>query len=165
MSFRESTEGSPKHPVAAFWCVCLAIVVALLATPTRAQPLCVEMEAESGPLTTVPVSLGNEFSLSFRHSLYGSLVEEHFRITTKGLQTFKLRYGEPRLLEFYGHESGRLDNGWWIVEGNRGEVQTLVFRFSPESLAKINFSTSTIALSEIAGPTGLVRVRIASCEK
>jgi hypothetical protein len=97
--------------------------------------------------------------------LYGSSVEEHFRITTKGLQIFKLRYSERRLMEFYGHESGRFDNGWWVVEGNRGEVQSLVVRASPESDAKINFNSKTIALSEISEPTGLVRVRPATCEK
>jgi len=155
----------PKQLGSAGRPACWLLVATLLEASVWSPGTCLKIEAQSGRSVTLPASLGSDFSLSFRHSLYGSSVEEHFRITTKGLQIFKLRYSERRLIEFYGHESGRFDNGWWVVEGNRGEVQTLALWVSPESLAKIHFRSGTIALSDIAEPTSLVRVRVTSCEK
>ena len=51
-----------------------------------------------------PIVVGDPFHLSFRHSIYGTEVQEQFRITSGGFRADKLRYAELRLAEFYGHE-------------------------------------------------------------
>ncbi|MGH7770760.1 MAG: DUF1850 domain-containing protein [Candidatus Binatia bacterium] len=130
-----------------------------------AQPICLKVEAERSHVATVPTSEGKEMRLSFRHSVYGSQVEEQFRITQNGFQIMKLRYAEPRLLEFYGHEYGRLEEGWWVVEGARRKIVTLELRVSQDSLLRIYLNRKTLSLSEMVEPGGLVRLGVTSCKR
>ncbi len=144
--------------------VCCLLALGLLSAPVAAQPICLKVEAERSHVATFPTSEGSDVRLSFRHSVYGSQVEEQFRVTQSGFQIVKLRYAEPRLIEFYGHEDGRLEEGWWIVEGDRREIVTLELRVSPDSLLRIYLGTETISLQELVRPGGLVRVGVTSCE-
>lgn len=135
-----------------------------LALPAGADPICLRVEREKGPAIAVQVSVGKEAHLSFRHSIYGSQVEEQFRITRDGLEIVRLRYSEARLVEFYGHEAARLEEGWWVVEGDHRVVPALYLRVSPDSFARISSGFETIGLSRLVEPGALVRLTVASCE-
>src|SRR3989338_598453 len=93
----------------------LILTIVLLANPAAAEFSCLKIERPLEQAITIPASVGEELRLSFRHSIYGSKVEEQFRITEDGLETTELRYSEARLVEFYGYDAARLDRGWWIV--------------------------------------------------
>ena len=144
--------------------VCCLLTLALLSAPVAAQPICLKVEAERNHVATVPTSEGKEMRLSFRHSVYGSQVEEQFRITQNGFQIIRLRYAESHLLEFYGHEYGRLEEGWWVVEGDRRKIVTLELRVSQDSHMHISFGPEIISLRELVEPGNLVRVGVTSCE-
>lgn len=115
-------------------------------------------------MATIRTALGDEVRLHFRHSLYGSQVEEHFRVAKDGFQSVRLRYAERRLVEFYGHEAARREEGWWVVEGDRRELSLLRLRVSPESGVELSVGSGRIPLWELVEPSGLVHLGVASCE-
>ncbi|MGH7408278.1 MAG: DUF1850 domain-containing protein [Candidatus Methylomirabilales bacterium] len=115
-------------------------------------------------MATIPAAVGDEVHLHFRHSLYGSQVEEHFRVARDGFQSVRLRYAERRLVEFYGHEAARREEGWWVVEGDRRELSLLRLRVSPASGVELSVGSGRIPLWELVEPAGLVHLGVASCE-
>lgn len=141
----------------------LILKVVLLANPAAAELSCLKIERPLKQAITIPASVGEELRLSFRHSIYGSQVEEQFRITEDGLETTELRYSEARLVEFYGYEGARLEAGWWIVEGKHQIIPFLDLRVSPESLLQISFGSEPISLSPMVDPGGLVRLTVIPC--
>ena len=86
----------------------------LPATAAGAEPVCLNVQ-KTGAIARYPISLGDKIDITFRHSIYGSEVEEQFRVTSQGFQLTELRYAEPRLVEFYGHESAANEDGRWVV--------------------------------------------------
>ena len=143
----------------------LILTIVLLANPAAAGLNCLKMEGPLKQAMTMPASVGEELRLSFRHSIYGSQVEEQFRITEDGLETTELRYSEARLVEFYGYDAARFERGWWIVEGKHRIIPFLDLRVSPESLLQIFLGSEPIFLSPMVDPGGLVRLTVIPCER
>lgn len=144
---------------------CLILASLWLAGMPDNERLCLKMEGELKQVSTLFVRIGEETHLRFRHSIYGSEVEEQFRIARGGLQLFRLRYAEARLAEFYGHDNARFEQGWWVVKRDYPMIPTLHLRVSPESSLSLSLGSARIPLSELAIPDGLVRVRVIPCEK
>ncbi|HEU5393952.1 MAG TPA: hypothetical protein VFV36_04040, partial [Candidatus Methylomirabilis sp.] len=101
--------------------------------------------------------------LAFRHSLYGSPVEEAFRVTAEGFRLVRVRYGEERLVEFYGHEGARREGDWWVVETGGPAPGGLALRVSPESRLRVTVGLRRVPLGERAEPGGRVRLAVAAC--
>ncbi len=141
----------------------LILTIVLLVNPAAAGPSCLKIERPLKQAITIPASVGEELRLSFRHSIYGSQVEEQFRITEDGLETTELRYSEARLVEFYGYDAARFEAGWWIVEGKHRTIPFLDLRVSPESLLQIFLGSESISLSPMVDPGGLVRLTVIPC--
>ena len=119
---------------AAFW-----LLVAALPRPVAgAETLCLTLDGEERK-ATFAVGVGDKLALAFTHSIYGTQVEEHFRIGAGAFQLFQLRYEELRLVEFYGHESARLENGWWVVDQVGGELAALDLRASQDASMRVVF--------------------------
>ncbi|HWO42758.1 MAG TPA: hypothetical protein VNO43_13240, partial [Candidatus Eisenbacteria bacterium] len=91
-----------------------ALLCSLLVATAGGASICLELSSGSHR-TAYRLHPDDRLRLSFHHSLYGSLVEEHFRVSPDGFQLFEARYAELRLAEFYGHELATFDNGSWIV--------------------------------------------------
>lgn len=141
----------------------LGLALAALAPLEADAGICLRVEAGGGPVATFPVADGEEVRLAFRHSLYGSPVEEAFRVTAEGFHLVRLRYGEERLVEFYGHEGARREGDWWIVETGGPPRGTLMLRVSPESRVRVTVGPRRIPLGEGREPGGRVRLTVAAC--
>ncbi len=107
-----------------------------------------------------PVAVGDALTLTFLHSIYGSPVEERFRIDPEGLKTSELRYAELRLVEFYGHESAKLKEGWWVVKNPGRALQSLSLSASRESFIDITFRDQMIRLHG-----GEARLSLTACDR
>ena len=141
----------------------LALLFALaLGSPAAAQRICLTLDTEQQRVT-YPIVVGDALHLSFRHSIYGSEVEEQFQIAPGGFRANKLRYAEQRLVEFYGHESATNEDGWWIVHNPGREFPTLYLRTSRESSFRITFLDQTISLRSNMATDGRARLSVSAC--
>lgn len=145
--------------------ILILALVGLLPSSVGAATACLRVQTGREKIVVFPTSLGNELRLGFQNSLYGSQVEEQFRIAAHGIQILKFRYAEERLVEFYGHEAARRERGWWVVEGDGREIATLDLRLSPDSEIHISLGPEIIALSEMVEPGGRLRLSVSPCEK
>ena len=127
-----------------------------------AQRVCLTLDTEQQRVT-YPIVVGDALHLSFRHSIYGSLVEEQFQVAPGGFRANKLRYAELRLVEFYGHESATNEDGWWIVHNPDREFISLDLRTSREASIRITFSDQTISLQNDTAPDGRLRLSVNAC--
>ncbi len=145
----------------------LRLILILLSLPAVAagEQLCLRVEGDMARSVVVPVEAGAEAALSFRHSIYGSSVEERFVVAEDRLEPSRLRYSEARLAHFYGHDGARLDDGWWLVERKGPAIFSLHLRVSPESSLRLSAGSDAISLSELAEPGGLVRVTVIPCKQ
>ena len=137
----------------------------LLAGTSGAEGRCLRVDGEMGRSSTFPVRIGQEARLSFRHSIYGSEVEELFRVGRNGLELFRMRYSEARLVEFYGHGSARFEQGWWVVDKAGPVIRSLDLRGGPQSPLRLSFASRSIPAVETAIPGGLVRLTVLECKK
>jgi hypothetical protein len=112
-----------------------------------------------------PIVVGDALRLSFRHSIYGSQVEEQFQIVPGGFRADKLRYAERRLVEFYGHESATHEDGWWIVHNPGREFPTLDLRASRDSSFRITFLDHRISLRSDGTIVGRARLSVSACPR
>ena len=133
-----------------------------LGSPAAAQRVCLTVDTEQQRIT-YPIVVGEALHLSFRHSIYGSEVEEQFQVVPGGFRANKLRYAEPRLVEFYGHESATKEDGWWIVPNPGREFPTLDLRVSREASIRITFSDQTISLQNDTALDGRLRLSVNAC--
>jgi hypothetical protein len=139
----------------------LALAV-LLAGPGRADTRCVTL-SESGRQIVYPVAVGDKFILTFAHSIYGSQIEEQFRVGRRGFESVQLRYSELRLVEFYGHESAKQDNGWWVVNNPGREIPALDLHVSHAALMRIALGAHRIALGAPVASDGRARLTAGGC--
>ena len=143
----------------------LGLLLALaLGSPAAAQSVCLTLDTEQ-QRATYPIVVGDAFHLSFRHSIYGSQVEEQFQVAPGGFRTNKLRYAELRLVEFYGHESATNEDGWWIVHNPGHEFRTLDLRASRASSIRITFLDQTISLRNDTAMDGRARLSVSACPR
>ena len=146
-----------------FTAAALGLLLALaLSSPAAAQRVCLSLATEN-QRASYRMAVGDALHLSFRHSIYGSEVEEHFQIAPRGFRTNKLRYAELRLVEFYGHESATNEDGWWIVHGSGREFPTLDLRVSREASIDIIFTGQTLSIRDNTAIGGRARLSLSAC--
>lgn len=129
--------------------------------PRRPEPVRLTIDDDRRTLT-IPAHAGEAVRLGFRHSVYGSAVEEEFVVTPEGLRLVRLRYGELRLAEFYGHEHARREGDAWIVDGLDTLHPSIVVRVSPDSAMRLTTAGAAVDLVEWAGGHQPARVTIAA---
>jgi hypothetical protein len=135
-----------------------------LATAAGANPVCLTVQ-NTGATTRYPVSIGDKFNLSFAHSIYGSQVEEQFRVTARGFQLIELRYAEPRLVEFYGHEWAANEHGRWVVRKLGPVLASLELHVSPGSSIGVMFGAERFSVKHNALSGGRARLELSACPK
>ncbi|HEY6365076.1 MAG TPA: DUF1850 domain-containing protein [Candidatus Binatia bacterium] len=146
-----------------FTAAALGLLLALAqGSAAAAQKVCLTLDTEQ-QRATYPMLVGNALYISFRHSIYGSQVEEQFQVTPAGFRANKVRYAELRLVEFYGHESATNEDGWWIVHIPGREFPTVVLRVSREASIRITFSDQTISLQNDTSLDGRMRLSVNAC--
>lgn len=136
-----------------------------LHVPASAETVCVRAEVASEAVAILPTAVGKELRVAFGHSIYGSRVEERFRVIANGLKPVGSRYAEERLVEFYGHEAARREAGWWVVRGEQRDISTLHLRVSPESAMRLSLGARTILLTEIVDPGEVLRISVGPCPR
>ena len=141
----------------------LGLLLALaLGSAAAAQRVCLTLDTEQQKVS-YPIVVGDALYLSFRHSIYGSEVEEQFQVAPGGFRANKLHYAEQRLVEFYGHESATNEDGWWIVHNPGREFPSLDLRVSRESSLRIAFLDQTISRRTDTAIDGRVRLSVSAC--
>jgi len=150
-------------PLQAATVMALSFALAL-GSPAAAQRICLTLDTEQQRFT-YPIVVGDALHLSFRHSIYGSEVEEQFQIAPGGFRANKLRYAELRLGEFYGHESATNEDGWWIVHNPGREFPTLDLRVSREAPIRITFTDQKISFGNDKVIDGRVRLSVSACPR
>jgi hypothetical protein len=150
---------SPSRGARAAWLLGLL----LLPVPGGAGSLCLYLETAGRIVATIPAAPASELRLSFRHSLYGTTVEEIFDVRGDGLQTVRLVYAEPRLAEFYGREGARYEDGSWVATPERRTFAALHLRVSPDSSMQLYLDSRPVPLRELVEPGAAVRVAATSC--
>jgi hypothetical protein len=128
-----------------------------------AQSVCLILQTEKQVVATYSIVVGDLLRLSFRHSIYGSEVEEQLQIAPGGFRANKLRYAELRLVEYYGHDSATNEDGWWVVHNPGRKFPTLDLRASREASIRVTFSDRTISLRSDTAPDGRLRLSVSAC--
>jgi hypothetical protein len=128
-----------------------------------AQAVCLKIQAEHKS-ESFRVTPGETLSISFKHSVYGSTVEERFLIGRSDLRANQLRYAELRLVEFYGHEAATHEAGWWVVRNPGSSIRTLDLRVSPASSMRIAFGNRAMTLGNNA-QGHRARLSVSSCAR
>jgi hypothetical protein len=141
----------------------LILAFGFLAVSFRAEAACLRLDGGSGRVSERAVPLGGEVRLRFRHSIWGALVEEQFRVASEGLELVRLRYAEERLVEFYGHEGARQEGNWWVVEDGPRRFANLWLRVSRESEMRLLVGAEPIPLWTMAEPGGVIRLCVTGC--
>jgi hypothetical protein len=113
----------------------------------------------------VPVSPGSELMLSFLHSIYGSSVEERFRVTPEGFQPAGLRYSDLRAAEYYGHGSARFQDNRWTVDGGGHHLLRLDLRVSDESFIRVVLGDRSWSIQKDAALGSYVGLSVTQCPK
>jgi hypothetical protein len=144
------------------WSGC-ALLVLLTQAVASVEPLCLRVEDDERLVANFSIHPGDDFFLSFPHSLYGSIVEEQFFVIGNHFQLGRARYQEARLVEFYGHENAQLQEGWWLVELEPREVPSLELGVSQDARFELIRGNQRISLSPESAAGGFFRLRIGSC--
>jgi hypothetical protein len=126
--------------------------------------LCMKLTDATGNERALPVDPDSKLRLSFRHSIYGSRVEEVFSLLPSGFQLTELRYGEARLVEFYGHEHARQKNGTWIVTPAPRFLSSLDLRLSPDARVLLRLDRPRTRELLINPSRGVLRLTVAPCD-
>jgi hypothetical protein len=137
----------------------------LLPDISIAQPSCVQFTNGTSLVQQVPITLGSVMRLKFRHSIYGSEVEEIFAMQHDGFHLTQLRYGEARLVDFYGHENARFDRDVWVVSPAPRRFQSLNLTTSAETPMSLYFENQSQFNPLISQSSGALRLTVASCER
>ena len=136
----------------------------LLPAIGNAQPLCVRVLNDNGIEHSVPIRLGNTLRLSFRHSIYASRVEEVFALRHDGFQLIQLRYAEARLVDFYGYENAKHENGLWVVTPTPTLLPSLNLILSADASMSLHFDRHANSKRLVIQPGSALRLTVATCE-
>jgi hypothetical protein len=131
---------------------------------SKTRSMCVELLSDTGVQRSVPVRLAGIMRLSFRHSVYGSQVEEVFSVRRDGFELSQLRYGEARLVEFYGHENSQHAAGVWIVTPRPTLLPFLNLNISSDAAMSLHFGHPYDANQFAIQPGSALRLTVASCK-
>lgn len=138
------------------------LLAALLPLPASAAPLCVAVAKNGFLWRQIRSAPGGEVRLGFHHSIYGSRVEEVFYLRSDGFQLSEVRYAEPRLVDFYGHERARFENSMWVVKPHPVLITSL--NLQTNSVAWLVFDPQT-APSQLIVPTdAALRLSVGACK-
>lgn len=161
---RERTRAARRACSPGLRAVSLALMASCLLPPgAGAASLCLRLESAGRMIASIPAADGSTLRLSFRHSLYGSTVEEDFKIGRKGLLTVRLAYAELRLVEYYGREDARRVSGRWVVIPEPRSIEKLDLRPSPASSMRLALDGRPIPIDNLVGPDGALSVAVTSC--
>ena len=149
-----------------FSLTCTFTILGALLVPAfgGAQSLCVRLSDASGIVRSVPAQLGDALRLKFRHSIYGSQVEELFTLRPGGFALSQLRYSEARLVDFYGHENAVKEAGMWVVTPAPALISALHVNLSADAAMSLRFDRSTGSEPVTIQPNGALRLTVASCQ-
>jgi len=112
-----------------------------------------------------PIGMGDKLYIVFPHSIYGSQVQEHFRVTSQGFQLVELRYAEARLVEFYAHHSAAHEDGGWVVRKRAPKLEILDLRVSPGSWINVIFGTGKLTVRHDSLTDGRARLALSACPR
>ena len=127
------------------------------------QSVCVELSADTGAPRRLPTELGSLLRLSFRHSIYGSRVEEVFALRRDGFLLTQIRYGEARLVDFYGYENAERENGAWVVNPPPVLLPSLSLNTSADGAMSLQLDRHDDTKPLAIQTTGALRLTLASC--
>ena len=130
---------------------------------STAQSMCIELSSDAGAPRSLPLDLGSMLRLSFRHSIYGSRVEELFALRRDGFLLTQLRYGEARLVDFYGYENAELDNGAWVVNPPLVLLPSISLNTSADGAMSLQLDRHDHTKQHAIQTTGALRLTLASC--
>jgi hypothetical protein len=136
----------------------------LPATVAGTEPVCLNVQ-KTGAIARYPVSIGDKFNITFRHSIYGSQVEEQFRVTSQGFQLTELRYAEPRLVEFYGHEAAANEDSRWVVRKLGTVLASLDLHVSPGAAIGVVIGAEKPAVEHNTLSDGRARLTLSTCPR
>jgi hypothetical protein len=136
----------------------------LLAMAAGTEPVCLNVQ-KTGAIARYPVAIGDKFNITFPHSIYGSQVEEHFRVTSQGFQLIELRYADPRLVEFYGHEWAANEDGQWVVRKLGPVLATLDLHVSPGSWIGVMFGAEKLTVKHNPLSDGRAQLALSACPR
>jgi len=141
-----------------------ALLVWFFPASGGAQSMCVQLKTDTGAQRSVPINLGGTLRLSFRHSIYGSKVEEVFALRREGFELIQLGYGEARLVEFYGYENAKHENGVWVVSPTPTILPSLNISLSADASMSLHFDRHADSKQLVIQPGSALRLTIASCK-
>lgn len=133
-------------------------------TAAGAKPVCLNVQ-KTGAIAHYPVSIGDNFNITFQHSIYGSQVEEQFRVTAQGFQLTKLRYAEERLVEFYGHERAAKEDSRWVVRKLGPVLSSLDLHVSPGASIGVVIGAEKPAIEHTTLSDGRARLTLSACRR
>jgi hypothetical protein len=142
----------------------LAALMAVIPAGATATPLCVQVEKNGVLWHSIPARPGSEARLSFQHSIYGSRVEEVFRLAADGFYLTEIRYAERRLLEFYGHEAAESESGAWVVRPRAAAISSLALRTSFAARMSVVLEQEQQSIRFWMPADGVLHMTIASCK-
>ena len=131
---------------------------------SKTRSMCVEIKNDNGIERSVPVRLKSTLRLSFRHSIYGSQVEELFTVRRNGFELTQLRYSEARLVDFYGYEDAKHENGVWIVAPMPALFPSLSLNSSADASMALRLEQQPDLLQPILQPGSALRLTVAACK-
>lgn len=126
--------------------------------------LCIKLTDDANHSRRIPVSSATTLQLSFRHSIYGSQIDEVFSPLADGFQLTQLRYGEARLVEFYGHENAQQKNGVWIVTPAPTVLPSLHLRSSTAAAMSLRIDRAPTGEPVVIPVYGAARLTVAPCD-
>ena len=129
----------------------------------KTQSMCVELSSDTRAPRSLPIDLGSILRLSFRHSIYGSQVEELFALRRDGFLLTQIRYNEARLVDFYGYENAELENGAWVVNPPPVLLPSLSLNTSADGAISLQLDRRDDTQSLAFQTNGALRLTLASC--
>ena len=142
-----------------------ALITVLFPLSGNGRSSCVQIINDLGNEQSVPVSLGGTLRVSFRHSIYDSQVEEVLRVRPGGFQLTQLRYGEARLVEFYGHEFASHDHDAWVVTPAPVLLSSLNLTSISDAGMSVHFDLPPNFKQLRNPPAGALRLTVGACDR
>lgn len=142
----------------------VALVFLSISLSAFAAP-CLKIESGTDQLQLVQTAVGDQLRLRFKHSIYGSTVEEILAVREQGLELTELRYSEARLVEFYGHEQARQENGNWVVAPEPIVFPALDLRVSDDGALILILQTAKMDHAWPLRAGGAFRIAVSACHR
>ena len=144
--------------------VVLAALLAMIPAGATTTSFCVQIEKNGLPWRSIPARAGSEARFSFQHSIYGTRVEEVFRLAPDAFQPIELRYAERRLAEFYGHEAAHFEKGAWVVRPRAAAVSSLALRTSSAAQMSLVLEQEQRSIRIAIPADSVLQLTIVSCK-